>query len=60
MYMHVCVSHFARENASFARENTPYVFTASVVSCDFKQIRFYALLNHQLLSYSSVHFFLDF
>ena len=50
MYMHVCVSHFARENASFARENTPYVSTASVVSREFKQIRFYVLINHQLLT----------
>ena len=48
--MHVCVSYFARENASFARENTLYVSTASVVSREFKQIRFYVLINHQLLT----------
>ena len=50
MYMYVCVPYFSRENASFARENTPYVCTASVVSREFKQIRFYVLLNHQLLT----------
>ena len=60
MYMHVCVSHFTRENASFARENTPYVCTASVVSRDFKQIRFYALLNHQLVITVQYIFFLIF
>ena len=49
MYMHVCVSRFAREN-------TPYVCTASVVSREFKQIRFYVLLNHQLLTVQHIFF----
>ena len=37
------------ENASFARET-------SVVSREFKQIRFYFLLNHQLLTVQYIFF----